>query len=87
MARVSADFPTYVTPGQAADLLPRFDADWVRQQCRSGLLRASYVGGRYLIKLEDLEDFLEQHVIEASPQPDRAGLSARQRRRGIGLSP
>jgi excisionase family DNA binding protein len=71
------EFPRYLTPDQAADLLPRFDASWIRSRCKSGELRASFVGNRWLIKLDDLEAFLEAHVAQPAP------LTRRRRRRDL----
>lgn len=68
-------FPEYLTPEDAAGLLLRFNADWMRRQCRTGHLKASHVGGRWLIKLDDLEEFIEAAANQ--PRPWRRGKKKR----------
>lgn len=40
----------YLTPEQAAEILPFGNADWIRQQLRAGNLRGSKVSGRWLVE-------------------------------------
>lgn len=49
----------YLSPEQAADRLPRFKAEWFRQQLRRGALRGSKVGGRWLIEESALTELVE----------------------------
>ena len=45
----------YHTPEQAAELFPRFKAEWFRQQLRTGNLHGSKVAGRWVTTREDIE--------------------------------
>lgn len=61
--------PTYLTPEQAAELLPYGNADWVRVQLRRGTLRGSKVGGRWMVEEEAVHEMV------------RAGSNSTTRRR------
>lgn len=50
----------YRTPEQVAEDFPAFNAEWWRQQCRSGRVRASRVGGRWLIPEGAPEELIER---------------------------
>jgi excisionase family DNA binding protein len=52
----------WLTPEQvAADpRLPRYNADWIRKQLRSGNLRGSRPGGRWLIPEDAIDEMLER---------------------------
>jgi hypothetical protein len=49
----------YLTPDEATEKLPRFNADWFRQQLRKGALRGSKVGGRWLIDESAIDEMVE----------------------------
>lgn len=49
----------YLTPEQAADLLPYGNADWIRQQLRRGTLRGSKVGGRWMVEESAIDEMVE----------------------------
>lgn len=49
----------YLTPEQAAELLPFGNADWVRMQLRAGRLRGSKVGGRWLVEESAVAEMVE----------------------------
>lgn len=44
-----------ITPEQAAEHLPRFNAEWVRVQLRKGALEGSKVGGRWFTTEEAIK--------------------------------
>lgn len=48
----------YLTPEQAAELLPFGNPDWIRAQLRAGRLRGSKVGGRWLVEPAALEEMV-----------------------------
>ena len=48
-----------LTPEQAAEHLPAFNADWVRIQLRTGKLRGSKVGGRWFTTEADISAMVE----------------------------
>lgn len=49
----------YLTPEQAALLLPYGNADWIRQQLRRGTLRGSKVGGRWMVEESAIDEMVE----------------------------
>lgn len=49
----------YLTPEQAAELLPYGNADWIRQQLRRGALRGSKVGGRWMVEESAIDEMVE----------------------------
>lgn len=49
----------YLTPEQAAELLPFGNADWVRMQLRGGRLRGSKVAGRWLVEESAITEMVE----------------------------
>ena len=49
----------YLTPEQAAELLPIGNADWVRQQLRTGRLSGSKVQGRWVTTREAIAAMVE----------------------------
>lgn len=49
----------YLTPEQAAHLLPYGNADWIRQQLRRGTLRGSKIGGRWMVEESAIEEMVE----------------------------
>lgn len=49
----------YLTPAQAAELLPFGNADWIRQQLRIGKLRGSKVSGRWLVEEAAIDEMVE----------------------------
>lgn len=49
----------WLTPAQAADRLPRLSEVWFRRECRKGSLRASRVGGKWLIPTDAIDELLE----------------------------
>lgn len=60
---------TYLTPEQAAEILPFGNADWIRMQLRAGRLRGSKVAGRWLVEESAITEMVE------------AGSNAQTRRR------
>lgn len=48
----------YLTPEQAAELLPFGNPDWIRAQLRAGRLRGSKIGGRWLIEPAAIDDMV-----------------------------
>lgn len=45
----------WLTPEQAAELLPFGNADWVRDQLRTGRLGGSKISGRWVTTEEDIK--------------------------------
>jgi len=64
----------YLTPEQAADMLPFGNADWVRQQLRAGNLRGSKLSGRWVVEAAAIDEM----VAEGSNREGR-----RRRRRAV----
>ena len=56
----------------------------VRKWLRAGLLRATLVGRKYLIKREDFDAFLSEQPTRASQAPPRSELSAEELSLGAG---
>jgi hypothetical protein len=50
---------TYLTPEEAADRLPFGNADWVRAQLRTGRLRGSKVGGRWVTDQDAIDEMVK----------------------------
>lgn len=48
----------YLTPEQAAEILPFGNADWIRMQLRAGRLAGSKVGGRWLVEEQAIKDMV-----------------------------
>lgn len=69
--------PKYLSPQQAAEMLPRFTADWFYRALRAGKIRGSKVGGRWLIEESAVVEMIEA----ASNDPARSEASTRRRRR------
>ena len=68
------DEPKYLTPKEAAKRLPVGNADWVREQMRSGRLEAAKVGGRWVTTPE---------WIDAMVQAGSNSTTRRRRRREV----
>lgn len=49
----------YLTPEQAAEMLPVGNAAWVRMQLRAGELRGSKIGGRWVVEASAIEELVE----------------------------
>jgi hypothetical protein len=49
----------YLTPEDAANLLPFGNADWIRRQLRAGNLRGSKVSGRWLVEAAAIDDMVK----------------------------
>ncbi len=49
----------WITPEQATEHLPRFNAAWYRDQLRKGKLRGSQVNGRWFTKTEFIDEMVE----------------------------
>lgn len=49
----------YLTPSQAADQLPVGNADWIRMQLRTGRLRGSKIGGRWVVEESAIAEMVE----------------------------
>lgn len=69
--------PKYLSPKQAAEMLPAFQADWFYRQLRAGKIRGSKVGGRWFIEESAVVEMIEA----ASNDPARSEASTRRRRR------
>lgn len=69
--------PEWLTPDQVADLLPRGNADWVRQQLRTGRLRGSKLGGAWFVEPAAVREMLDA----ASNSTARTTTSRRRRQR------
>lgn len=67
----------YLTPVQASEALPHFEAEWFRVQLRAGKLRGSKVGGRWVIEKSAVDEMVQA----ASNDPARSEASTRRRRR------
>lgn len=50
---------TYLTPEQATTRLPFGNADWIRAQLRTGRLRGSKVGGRWMVDESAIAEMVE----------------------------
>ena len=48
-----------LSPEQAAQVFPHFDAEWFRVQLRKGNLRGAKVGGRWFTSREALDEMVE----------------------------
>lgn len=49
----------YLTPEQAAELLPFGNADWIRMQLRAGRLRGFKVSGRWVLDPAAIAEMVE----------------------------
>jgi len=67
----------WITPEQAAANLPRFNADWVRQQLRTGALDGTKVGGRWLTTVEAVDSLIKAGT-------NSTATPRRRRRRAVG---
>lgn len=62
----------YLTPEQAAELLPFGNADWVRIQMRKGKLAGSKVGGRWLTTRDAVEGMVAANTNGVTRRKRRA---------------
>lgn len=67
----------YLSPEQAAEEVPRFKAEWFREQLRAGKLRGSKVGGRWVIERSAIDEMVQA----GSNVQDRTEAAKRRRRR------
>lgn len=49
---------TWLTPEQVSERLPFGNADWVRAQLRSGRLRGSKIGGRWMAEESAIQEMV-----------------------------
>lgn len=49
-----------ITPEQAAESLPRFNAEWIRVQLRKGALEGSKIGGRWFTTEDAIRAMVER---------------------------
>lgn len=68
---------SYLTPEEAAALLPFGNADWVRAQLRAGRLRGSKVRGRWMTDKEAIDEM----VAAGSNSTTRTHATRRRRQR------
>lgn len=60
-----------LTPEEVAARLPRFTTFWVQKQCRTGRLRASKLGNKWLITPADLDEFIANGSNDLKPRKRR----------------
>lgn len=51
--------PTWLTPEEAAELLPFGNADWIRMQLRQGRLRGSKIAGRWVVEAAAIAEMVD----------------------------
>jgi hypothetical protein len=54
----ATEYSEWLTPKQAAGLLPFGNADWIRAQLRRGTLRGAKVAGRWLVTKVAIADMV-----------------------------
>lgn len=63
-----AEAPKLLTAVEAGRIL-RKGPYWVTEQCRAGNLRASKVGGTWLITVADIEAHIAENTNRPAPEP------------------
>jgi hypothetical protein len=76
---MTTEQPDWLTPEQVAARTPTGNADWVRQQLRTGKLRGSKIGGAWWVSPEAVAEM----VAAASNSTARPATSRRRRQRSI----
>lgn len=65
----------YLTPEQVTERLPRFNAAWVRRALRTGQLRGSRIGGRWLVPEDAIDELVESGSNAIKPRKRRRRAS------------